>query len=129
MNFEDLIGLVLTEITENGSQINMTCSDGRKFVMAHQQDCCEHVYIESITGDLQDLVGEPITFAVESTNDVSPEGDETDDYGISMWTFYKLATCKGWVDIRWLGSSNGYYGVGVSFYEVDEDGSYKYNYN
>lgn len=34
------------------------------------------------------------------------------------WTFYKFATAKGYVTVRWLGESNGYYGEDVSFCDV-----------
>jgi hypothetical protein len=74
-----------------------------------------------IVGDLQDLIGTPLLMAEEVTNesDVNPEGVEVPEYQESFtWTFYKLATIKGYVTISWYGQSNGYYNESVSFREI-----------
>jgi hypothetical protein len=92
--------------------------DGRKFALYHDQDCCESVYIEDIVGDLDDLVGSPILLVEESGSNENPKGDyEPDSF---TWSFYKFATIKGYVDVRWYGESNGYYSESVSFGELDE---------
>lgn len=97
-----------------------------KYKLKHEQDCCEHVYIESITGDLSDLVGQPITMAEIVWKDGESKKDE---YGYndesSTWTFIKFATIKGYVDIRFYGSSNGYYSESAYIYhKLDEDDWY-----
>jgi len=106
---ESLLGktLVSAECTEaSGSDaIHMVDSEGMEYVFYHYQNCCEDVSIESVIGDLKDLVGTPITLAELSTKgEEDPSG-----YGSNTWSFYKFATIKGYVDIRWYGSSNGYY--------------------
>ncbi len=115
--FEDLKGKTLTRIdvdkTGYDHQIDFFTEDGLHYVMRHYQDCCESVTIEDICGELAHLLNEPILLAEEVTKD-EPDSEWGD---IAMWTFYKLSTNRGSVTIRWHGSSNGYYSVGVSFYE------------
>ena len=114
--FNSLLGLTLTAVEASDDAILFTSGE-RQFAMYHDEECCENVYIESIVGDLQDLVDHPITLAEEVDNDAAPLREDEKSF---TWTFYKLATIKGYVDIRWYGSSNGYYSESVSFSEVVE---------
>lgn len=73
-----------------------------------------------IAGDMQDLVGTPILMAEEVIHkNENPGGvKELDSPYVDdsfTWTFYKLATIKGSVTIRWFGTSNGYYSEQVEF--------------
>lgn len=122
--FETLLGMVLTAVeTDNDNEpqkIKFTTSTGRRFVMHHHQDCCESVYVESIVGDLKDLLEYPILQAEEAQNpDEAPDSNPAiSEYESGTWTFYKLATVRGYVTIRWLGTSNGYYSESVDFEEI-----------
>jgi len=121
MEFSSLLGktLVKIEVNNDKDHITFTDSDGQKYVMYHDQDCCETVYIESIVGDVNDLLGMPLLLAEEAESDESLS-DAVVEYrdDSETWTFYKLATVKGYVDIRWYGSSNGYYSESVTFHAV-----------
>lgn len=118
VTFESLKGKVLTDIIVFKDQESEYepdkiefVTDTETFVMFHEQDCCENVYIESIVGDLKDLIGTEILVAEE----VVDEGYD-DDHEHWTWTFYKLDTNKGGVTIRWNGYSNGYYSENVWLY-------------
>ena len=111
-----IVGVILSAVTlSNNAEIIFTAKDGRKWLMYHKQDCCESVEIESIVGNLQDLIGTPILIAEEVTSDKNPEGIEKGYQDSFTWTFYKFATVRGYVDIRWYGESNGYYYESVDF--------------
>jgi hypothetical protein len=108
-----LLGQVLTKITgaAGAEDMELTAQDGKVYVFYHAQDCCESVRIAEIVGDLNDLIGEPLTEAEEvSSRDTPPV-----DADSATWTFYKLGTRKGSVTVRWLGESNGYYSESVDF--------------
>ena len=115
--FETLVGKTLQSCTEDIYEVTFRVSDDESYKLYHSQDCCESVYIESIDGDLSDLVGTPILMAEEVSNeeDPGPLGEYEDSY---TWTFYKLATVKGYVTIRFYGSSNGYYSERVDFVKI-----------
>ena len=113
---EDILGKTFTDIyrdDNNGDAMFFVMADGTRYVMHHEQDCCEDVHITDINGELKDLVGSPILEAEEaSEHDPGPEGR----WNSITWTFYKLATIKGSVNIRWHGESNGYYSESVDFH-------------
>ena len=90
-------------------------AQGERFMFSHQQDCCERVDINDIVGDLQDLVGEPLLLAEEVEGETPVDFNER-EYESVTWTFYKFATRKGYVDVRWLGESNGYYSERVDLF-------------
>lgn len=105
-NIDVLLGKIWDRVFQDGESIVFENSKER-VTFLHHQDCCEHVYIESIVGELSDLEGVPLSVAEEVSHS-DPEAYES-----GTWTFYKFAG-RGWVDVRWYGSSNGYYSEGVS---------------
>jgi len=119
---QELLNKIIFKIEKGDDRIDFYCSDGHIYSMYHEQDCCESVSIDDINGDLDDLIGSPILMADEScssnTNlDGSPLEDE---YDSCTWTFYRFATVKGYVNIRWFGASNGYYSESVNVYKSEE---------
>lgn len=136
----ELVGKTLSKIERAEDELIFNCTDGTEYKMYHQRDCCESVIIEDITGDLDDLIGTPILKATEDTSneDVLPQNvieslpqdhvvklvaqkltGEKDMDDSHTWTFYNIATIKGYVTIRWYGTSNGYYSEKVDFIKLE----------
>jgi hypothetical protein len=116
-NINELVGLTAIGVVreaaggkrDHNERLVFTIEDGRRFIMTHDQDCCESVYIEDINGDLDWLVGTPIVSAIEaSSREESGRGIDS-----ATWTFYRIHTAKGSVVLRWCGESNGYYSESV----------------
>ena len=114
---EQMLGLTFVEVTGSVGDGEMTfvTADGQRFMFAHQQDCCESVSIEDVCGNLQNLVDSPMLQAEEVSGVTPVEFDEMEHDSVT-WTFYKFATRKGYVDVRWLGESNGYYSESVELF-------------
>ena len=120
-----LLGKTLKSVVHNKKEDILIFTDdtGKSWQLFHEQDCCEYVYLADIVGELDNLVGFPVLLAEQTTND-EEDGDGHKCFNKSCtWTFYKLATIKGYVTLRWIGESNGYYSEGVSFVEVSPEDS------
>lgn len=107
-------------------------TEGYLFILHHESDCCETVELNDVVGDVNDLVGYPLLEAELVESDLSdlkqlPPTDPTFErlavthksvveesiYESATWSYYKFATIKGHVSLRWLGESNGYYSESV----------------
>ena len=108
---EDMIGktFVKVEVDKDVDTVRFFSNEQEGVMFYHEQDCCETVTVEDVIGDLDDLVGSPIIMAEEVTEEGS------DDYDYFTHTWYKFATVKGYVTIRWYGTSNGYYSERVDY--------------
>lgn len=117
--YAQLLGNVAVAVDNvNNEELRFAMQDGRNFRFLHFQDCCERVRIEDICGDLTDLVGSPFILAECVKSEVL---DDEENYERQRWTFYRFATAKGHVDVRWYGTSNGFYSEAVSFEEAPMD--------
>lgn len=122
-NYEDrdvsinlLVGKTISAINKYDDSIVFVCSDGDTFEAYHMQDCCETVRVYDVSGNLQSLVGEEITFVIEDESKEWPNNVPTPDYVDSFtWTTHIFKTAKNIVTVRWLGESNGYYSESVYF--------------
>jgi len=119
--FDDLLGRILYKVTAENDELRLYLTETNYVKFYHEQDCCESVYIDDICGDLQDLVGEPLLMAEQVSNEVYEAEHQPEDAESYTWTFYKFATRKGYVDVRWFGSSNGYYSESVNVEFVSEN--------
>lgn len=108
VSVEEMINETFSSVTSDLESVTFE-NDKVRYVLYHDQDCCESVVVEEIVGDLTDLEGWPILVASEESNADGPELNE-ESY---TWTFYNFATFKGYVSIRFLGVSNGYYSESV----------------
>lgn len=136
--FEALKGKTLLSIENNGDEILFHTTDGETYRQIYYGDCCASCSVEEIHGDLQDLVGSPILMAEEVSsaepdaaiqakrNEERAAAESEGKYYYSAdsetWTFYKAATIKGSVTIRWYGSSNGYYSESPTFERATREG-------
>ena len=105
VNVDEMLGQIFSRVVADEDTVTFE-NDQVRYTLYHEQDCCESVVVEDIIGDIEDLEGWPLLISREDTNADEPELCNEESY---TWTFYNFATLKGYVTIRFLGTSNGYY--------------------
>ena len=108
VSVEEMLGQTFSRVVSDEDTVTFE-NDEVRYVLYHSTDCCESVVVEDIIGDLEDLEGWPLLISREDHDADGPELNE-ESY---TWTFYNFATFKGYVTIRFLGTSNGYYSEDV----------------
>ena len=133
-----ILGETAYKVVNDGhNRLLFYTNSGNLYTFLHTQDCCESVYIESIDGDLDDLVDSELLVAELASFSMDGKSVNYDNYKCvkmddsTTWSFYKFATKKGYVTVRWVGSSNGYYSESVDMRKTeipkDELREYKLN--
>lgn len=108
---EELINQIPTKVViENDNEIYFYLENGKIYRFYHIQECCEEVWVEDISGNLQDIVGEKIINFEKRTNKLKDTP--------TTYTYYDIDTFNYHIQIRWCGESNGYYSEEVDLEEV-----------
>lgn len=109
-----LLGQRVTHAVRLGNTITFRLINGDQLLMKHHHECCESVWIEDVCGDPDDLVGvitqAEVAMGFMTRDEFKAVEHKSGDQDIcGTWTFYKFATNRGSVTIRWCGTSNGCY--------------------
>jgi hypothetical protein len=119
--FESLIGKTIDRIVINdeNTQLLIQIGDERYLMYNEYQYGCDAVDVElaDICGDLNDLIGSPLLQAEEESNEQTLDDRQSGE--VTDWTFYKLATVKGRVTLRWVGTPNVYYSERMNFARLE----------
>ena len=120
VEFSALVGEVLdsVDIDREENQILLTTRSGRRFVVYHEQDCCETVAISGQDGSFDKLIGKPIVEARDIAVDTSEEAIDSSQ----TTTILVFRVDDQTVISRWVGDSNGYYSESVDIAELISEG-------
>ena len=121
VEFSALVGEVLdaVDIDREENQILLTTRSGRRFVVYHEQDCCEQVQIVGQDGSFDKLIGKPL---IEARDFAVDTGESEGDYDSQTTTTLVFRVDDQTVISRWIGDSNGYYSESVDIAELINGG-------
>ena len=107
-----IVNIYIENFKEKIDKIIFEIEDDLWIRIFHEQDCCEFVRLYDINGGkLEDLIGGTIgrfdwSSSIEKEPNINDENTQDESF---TWTFYRIATEKVFLTLRWLGESNGCY--------------------
>ena len=118
-DFDYMIGKTIESVIGleyQSDEVIITFTDFTHVIFKHYQECCENVYLEDyeLTGKLEYGV-------INDAYSTTKYAEDNDNEELELWTFYNINTNKGTLNLRWYGSSNGYYGVGVNVNYIEKE--------
>jgi hypothetical protein len=115
-HMNELIGKTVTRlrVNEDQSVLAFDHPDGSSTAYATWGDCCSETWFADITG-VSALLGARV-LEVEAV-DLPEVEDNRSRQNYDRFYGVKLRTSKGFVDIVYRNSSNGYYGGGAGLYD------------
>ena len=128
MSIDVLVNNVVNkvEMNPNGSVIRFTLANGENHVFSANGDCCNHVWINHLSG-LKMLLNRKIVKVEEiPMTDISHE-DNSDSYVESFG--FKIITDLGYVDLELRNAHNGYYGGWLEYVSKEDLEIYKHFVN
>jgi hypothetical protein len=65
-------------LEEESDEVLFYCNDGSIYKMYHEQECCECVSIDDVSGNVDDIIGSKILQADVYTKDMEDEREDAD---------------------------------------------------
>lgn len=98
-------------VNDDNTLIVFKTQDDKLFAYRAYGDCCSHSWINTLTGlaNLLDRPVQKVTLNKELRDEANDNGNVIKYYGVT------LETIKGFVDLEYRNSSNGYYGGSLDF--------------
>ena len=111
----DLVGEVISsiDVMQWENEVLLTFVSGKRVKICHFQECRESVVIHGVSGNVANLKGKALIECLHEVDESNPL-----DVDSSTITKITLKTADDCAIIRWYGTSNGYYGEGVSFEDL-----------
>lgn len=104
ISLNELIGKTFYEIKKRGDNISFTDMEGTVYKFNSYHSGFSETFLEDIEGELSDLANSKIIIAemVKKTENYNSDLKRASPYyDYSQWVFYKFATLKGYVTIKW----------------------------